>query len=159
AGAEVGALIVEDCVVAVWQGLDEVVDEGRLRGGDHLLVRGVWAGVCDVVANSALEQPGVLQHHADALAQVGSPHLSDVDAVERDASRVELVEAHDEVDEGGLAGAGGSDDRDRLSWVDGQGEVLDERLIGLVAEGDLLETDLAVPYVGKRWRGGFGGLL
>ena len=42
-------------------------------------------------------------------------HLRDVEAVERDPPAVELVEAHDQVDERRLAGAGGPDDGDGLA--------------------------------------------
>ncbi len=55
-----------------------------------------------------------LQHHAGARADVVATQLGDVLTVEQDAPSVELVEAHDEVDQGGLARSGGSDDGDGL---------------------------------------------
>ena len=56
---------------------------------------------------------------------------------------VDLVEAHQQVDERRLAGAGGPDDGDRLARLDDQVQVLDERRVGLVAERDALERDPA----------------
>ena len=72
-------------------------------------------------------------------AQVVPGQVADVDAVERDAAAVELVEPHDEVDERRLAGAGRPDDGDGLTGAHRQVEVLDERLVGRVGEGHVLE--------------------
>ena len=46
---------------------------------------------------------------------------------------VELVEAHDQVDERRLAGAGRADDRDRLPGLGDERQVLDQRRVRLVA--------------------------
>ena len=51
-----------------------------------------------------------------------------------------LVEAHEQVDDRGLAGAGGPDDGQNLARSDVGAEVVDERLVGLVAEGDVVES-------------------
>ncbi len=64
-----------------------------------------------------------------------------VDAVEQDASAVQLVEAHDQVHERRLAGPRGAHDRDRLARLDRQRQVVDERLVLLVAEVDVLELE------------------
>ena len=56
---------------------------------------------------------------------------------------VDLVEAHQQVDQGRLAGAGRPDDGDRLARLDDEVEVLDERHVGQVAERDVLELDRA----------------
>ena len=52
-----------------------------------------------------MEQPGVLEDHAERAAQVVAGHLAGVDAVDRDPPAVDLVEAHQQVDERRLAGA------------------------------------------------------
>ena len=57
----------------------------------------------------------VLQHHADAAAQVAAEYLVDVDVVEKDAPVLEVVEARQQPDQGALAGAGGADDGQRFS--------------------------------------------
>ena len=66
--------------------------------------------------------------------------VGDVDAVERDPAAVELVEPHEQVDQRGLAGAGRADDRDGLAGLDRQRQVLDQRLVGLVAEARRART-------------------
>ena len=145
ARADVAALLVEHRVVAVGQAAHEPVDEGRLGRGVDLLLGRVRVAVGDVVPDRAAEEPGVLQHHADLRPQVLAAHRGDVDAVERDPAAVQLVEPHDQVDQGGLAGPGRPDDRDGLPRLGDQRQVLDQRLVGLVAERDVLELDPAVP--------------
>src|SRR5690606_41443306 len=89
----------------------------------------------------ALEQPGVLEDHADVAPQLVPRHLGDVLAVDEDPAAVELVEAHDQVHERRLAGAGVAHDRDGLPRLDDEVEALDERPVVLVAERYVLEHD------------------
>ena len=142
-GGEVGALLVDDGVVAVGQRVHEPVHERRPRGLEDLVLGRVRSAVGDVVADGALEEPGVLQHHPDLAAQRGPRHRGDVVAVDRDPAGVELVEPHHQVDQRGLAGAGRPDDRDRLAGARDQGQVGDERPVLVVAERHVLEGDLA----------------
>ena len=103
---DVRGVLVEHGVVALGQGAHEVVDVGGLGGGDDLLVGRARLAVGDVVADRAGEQPGVLQHHAERAAHLVAGEVAVVDAVEEDAPGVDLVEAHEQVDDGGLARAG-----------------------------------------------------
>ena len=48
-------------------------------------------------------------------AQHAARHVADVDAVDRDAPALDLVEAHQQVDQRRLAGAGRADDGDGLA--------------------------------------------
>jgi hypothetical protein len=93
--------------------------------------------------DGAGEHPGVLEHHAEGTAHLVAGEVAVVDAVEQDAPGVDLVEAHEQVDDRGLARAGRSDDGDRLARRDVEREVLDERLVGLVGEEHVLERDAA----------------
>ena len=61
--------------------MDEVVGIGSLGGSDDFLIGGIQAAVADVLHNSALEQPGILQYHAEAFPQgtaVKVPHIAAV---------------------------------------------------------------------------------
>ncbi len=111
---DVGGLLVEHHVVAIRQGADEVVHVGGLGGCDDLFVGGVRAAVADVLHDGAVEQPGILQHHAEHAAQVVARELLDVVPVHQDGAAVDIVEAHQQLDHGGLAGAGRADDGDLL---------------------------------------------
>lgn len=65
--------------------------------------------------DGAAEQPGVLQHHAELVAQLVTGHRGDVHAVDRDLAALHVVEALEQVHQRGLAGAGGPDDGDLLT--------------------------------------------
>ena len=90
--------------------------------------RGVQPSVRDVVADAAVEQPGVLEDHAEARPQLVPGELADIVAIERDATRVHVVEAHQQIDQRGLAGPGRAHDGDRRARLRRQGQVRDERL-------------------------------
>src|SRR5699024_5682066 len=103
-GGDVRALVLDDGVVAVGQGVHEAVHEGGPRGGDHLVVGRLQAAVADVLPDGAAEQHRVLQHHAHARTHRTPVQGSDVHAVQADLPGIDLVEPHDEVHEGGLPG-------------------------------------------------------
>ena len=154
-GRDVGGVFVEHGVVALGQRVHELVDARGDSGLGDLVVGGALAAVADVVADGTGEQPRVLQHHAGAGAHVVAAEVGDVLTVEQDATAVELVEPHDEVDQRGLPRAGGTDDRDRLAGLDAERQVGDERPLRCVGEADVLELDHpAALDVG----GGVGGI-
>ena len=159
AGGDVGCILVQDGVVAVGKGAHEVVRVSGLGGGHHLVGAGAALAVGDVVADAPREEPGVLQHHAEHLADTGAGQLVCVDAVQVDVSAVDLVEAHQKIDDGGLARPGRPHDGDRLTRVHVQVEVLDERLVGLVSEGDVLQDDAPLGGEQGRSTGAVGCLL
>ena len=141
AGGDVRGVLLQNRVVALRQGLDDVVDEARPRGGLDLLITGPGPPVADVLADRAGEQPRVLQDHAGAATHVVARHGGDVAPVDEDASAVELVEAHEQVDQGGLARPRGPHDRDRVAGVDPQRQVPDELDLRAVGEAHVLHLD------------------
>ena len=106
---DVGSVLVQLHLVAAGQGADEVVGIGGLGGGNDLFVGGIQTAIADILHDGALEQPGVLQHHAEALAQGTAVKVADIVAVQGDGAGIHIVEPHEQVDEGGLAAAGGAD--------------------------------------------------
>src|SRR5207247_11097224 len=62
-----------------------------------------------------------------------------LDAVEQDLASVDVVEAHEQVHDRRLAGPGRADDRHGLAGTHVEREVLNEWLVGPVAERDALE--------------------
>ena len=75
----------------------------------------IQAAVADVVPDGAVEQPGILEHHADLAADRVAGQIGDIDAVQQDAAAVELIEVHEQLDDGGLARAGGAYDGNTLA--------------------------------------------
>src|SRR6185312_12524600 len=151
-GADVARLLVDHRIVTIRQATHQSIDRCRPGGLENLLVRRIGPAITDVVADGAVEEPGVLQHHAGLRPQLIAPQSRDVDAVEGDPALIQLVEAQDEVDERGLAGAGGTDDGNGVAGLGHQREVLDERLLRLISEGDSLELDAAPHRRRNRWR-------
>ena len=107
---------------------------------------------------------------------------SDVDAVDEDLAALDIVEAHHECGDGGLAGAGVADDGGGFVGVDGEGDTAENpldvlergsrglgggsgrreiRLLGfgesLIREPDILELDAAVVGAGGGWGDDFRG--
>ena len=141
AGRDIGGLLLQDRLVALGQRPHGVVDVAGARGRLHLLVRGAGTPVADVLADRALEEPRVLQHHAGARPHVAPAHGGNVHAVEGDATAIDVVEAHEEVDQGGLAGPRGPHDGDSLAGLDAQRQVADELDVGVVGEADAVHLD------------------
>ena len=153
AGRDVGGVLVEHGFVAVREGADELVHVSRGGSRHDLLAAGPGPPVADVVRDRAREQPGVLKHHAEDPAHLVPRQVPGVDVLDPDRPRIDLVEAHQEVDDGGLARPGGTHDGDSLPRRDLQAEVLDQRFLRLVAEGHPFQADPAGDR-GKRERVG-----
>src|SRR5215472_684675 len=81
----------------------------------------------------------VLEHDADALPDVGRLHLHDVDAIEEYRLRRHVVEAAEEADQAGLAGARRAHDRDALARPDREAHILEDRMTRHIGESEVLE--------------------
>ena len=90
----------------------------------------------------------VLQHHGDVAAQCIALEVADVDAVDGDRAGLDVVEPVEQVGDGRLARAGGADERDLLPRPGVQRDVLEHRLAGIVAEGDVVEHDVPLQTLG-----------
>ena len=96
----------------------------------------------DVVQHGAVgQQARGLHDVADGAAQRDGIHPRDVLAVDGDASGGGVDHPVDHAHEGGLAGAGGAHERDRLVGGDLEGEVLDRERAARILLADVLETD------------------
>ena len=120
------------------------MDVRDAAGGLKLLLRRVLLGIEQVVADGAVEEIALLCHNADVGAQKAQVIALDVDTVDGDLAAGHVVEAGDEVDERGLAGAGGSDDGVHLSGGDGEADVAQEGLFRQIGELRVLEADDAL---------------
>ena len=88
------------------------------------------------------EQLEVLEHHADARAQLGQVGLGvgDRDAVDDDVALLEGLERVDGLDQRRLARARGPADDDDLALLDG-GRAIGQHLEAAVPLGDVLDVD------------------
>ena len=82
---------------------------------EHLVVGGAGAGEADVLEDRAVEQEPLLGHDDDPLAQRPLGGVAEVDAGVAHGALGGVVEPGDELGQGGLAGAGGADEREALA--------------------------------------------
>ena len=146
---DIARFLVEFHVVAVRQRLDEVVHMRGLGSGDDLLVGRVEAAVPDVLPDGAVEQPGILQHHAEHLPELAAVEIADIVSVHQDSTRIDIVEPHKQLDHGGLAGAGRADNGDFLPGLHVGSKIVDDDFIRVVAEADMLEIHLTLQAVDR----------
>ena len=130
----------------------------RLGRRHHFVVGGTWASVGNILANGSKGQPRVLQNHAVPGAQILPRHVPDVGAVHSDDAAVYVVEPHQKIDQRGFSATGRSHNGNALTGCHVQGEVFDQRTIGQVAKGHLLQRDASGRNGGERF-GIFGHLL
>src|SRR5215218_5907985 len=144
AAGEADAPLADDGVIALRQRQDKVVCLGRAGGGFDLIACRVGPAVGDVVAHGAGEEQRGLHDHPDLAPQARERHVANVVAVEEHASLTHVVEARDEVDEGGFARAGRAQDGHRLSRIGAEADAAqDLTLVARVAEVDAGELDPA----------------
>ena len=104
-------------VIALRQALDKLLAVGQLRRAVNLLVGRVRTAIGDVGSNRSGEQIHVLKHHAQAQPQRAALDVPDVDSVDENIAGIDVVKPHQQIDDGGLARAGGADERDRLTGL------------------------------------------
>ena len=83
-------------------------------------------------------------------AQFIPGHVADIHASQGYAPAGDVVEAHEQVDEGGFAAARGAHNGNALARLHPQVEVLDQRAVGQVLEGHILKGDGSVIRRGQR---------
>ena len=139
-----GAVAGQLGVVTLGQASDEVVGICQLGSFDAILVGGVQSAVTDVVHYCAGEQVGFLQHHAQAAPQIGLFDLVDIDAVIADLAVCNVVEAVDQVGDGGLAGTGSANKGDFLTGVGIERYIMKHLLFGHIAKIHVVHGDVAL---------------
>ena len=72
------------------------------------------------------EEEWVLEDDSEAATEGGEVLVADVYAVDQYLAVLDVVEAHHEIDDGGLAGAGMADDGGGLSGRDGEGDAAED---------------------------------
>ena len=95
-----------------------------------------------VVAEGVGEQERLLRHEADRAAKNRKRDLAHVDAVDEHGARARVVQPRKQTDEGGLARARGTHDRDRLTGLDDRGDAVEDAP-AVVGKRDVAEFDPA----------------
>ncbi len=112
--AESGAAFAQHRLIFIGQALDEGIGVGQLGGLLHLFVAGLRAAEADVLHYGGAEQESILQYDADLLAQGFGGHVAHIMTVDFYRAASHIIETRDEIDDSGLASAGGTHDSDGL---------------------------------------------
>ena len=128
-----------------------MIDVRKFGGLDTFFVGGVEASVADVFHDGVGEEESILQDDAELFTQVIFGDVADVLSVNRDAAGIDLIEASQQVDDGGFACTCGTDERDGLSCLCFESHIFDDELIGVVAERDVSEVNFS--FEGNRQGG------
>ena len=84
--------------------------------------------------------------------------MGDIDTVDGDASRIDIVKSGNQMAHGGLAAARWPHQGQRFALFDFHGQVVDDRrLFLIVAEGHIFKTDGSVQMLGRKKP--FGGVF
>ena len=102
----------------------EVTRLGDLERLPHLLLGRVGQAVLQVAGDGAAEEERLLRDQAELRPEQVRLELADVDTVDQHAARGHVEEARHEVEQRGLAGAGGADDRHRLAGAGAEVDVV-----------------------------------
>ena len=108
------------------QGADEVADVDLVGGALEAFVGDPRGAEADVVGDGAGEEEWILQDDAEALAKFVQILLAHVDAVDQNAAALDVVEAHHQAGDGGLARAGVADDGGGLVRLDDEADAAED---------------------------------
>ncbi|CAO4137227.1 hypothetical protein OFEAOIEE_LOCUS4996 [Methylorubrum extorquens] len=147
------AALADDGVVAFWQVAHETVASGGAGHREHRRVVRFGSCEADIVHHGAVQQPDLLRHHRERVAQRILPHAGDWLFVDADLAAIDVVEALEQVHERRFARPRRSDDADLLAGRDRQRDAVERRVPRPVAEGDVAQFDLPAP----RYEGGCAG--
>lgn len=90
-----------------------------------------------------VEERRILRYGADGFSQRGNLNIANVLTIDEDTTRPWIVKAEEKTENCRLATAGGTNDGDFLTGRDGEGEVVEDGSIGMIAEANILEAQLA----------------
>ncbi len=117
---------------------------------DDLLPGSVRPGVGDVLRHRAHEDVGLLGYHGHIPAQLLEAVALHVDPVHQHLPFLGVIEPGDQVHQRGLAGAGAPHDAEHLPRLHMEADILQDRLVGLIAEGHVPQLDLAPQLPGPQ---------
>ena len=116
----------------------------RLGRGNHVIEGRVLFTIFDVLINGSGEQEGFLEHHAHLLAQGMLGDVAHVMAADENLTFADIVEAVNQRGDRGLTRPGRSDQRDGFTRRHPEIDVVQHRLSGQIAKGDMFKLDNAV---------------
>ena len=176
AGGKAVAALAQRLVETLGQPTDEITHVHFVGRRLHSLIRDPVRAQADIFRDGPAEEEGVLQDDAELAPQLGDILFAYIHAIDQHAAALNLVEAHHQADDGGLAGAGVAHDRRGLIGLDHERHIfqnpvhaggnlayllrarslLDARQLPrvqrLIRKPDVAELNAAGPVAGARCR-------
>src|ERR1700730_13117674 len=125
------------------QALNELIGAHFSGSPADALVGDVFAPQADVALNRAGEEKDVLQDYGEVLSQRLQVPIAHVNAVQQDATFLYIVETHQQVRDGGLAGPGVTDQRYGLPGRDSERNIFQNPVVVFISEPDVFEFNAA----------------
>ena len=113
---EEDAAFANERFVALRQSLDELMRIGFSRGGAHGVDPRALTRKGDVARDSVIEQRRLLQDDAEQGAHRDLREVTNILAIDQDPARVRIVKAQQQLDDGALARAARSREREALAF-------------------------------------------
>jgi hypothetical protein len=137
---EVTAPLPHLFVIAVLQSLDEAVGTDRRSGLTDTLPC-LLIAKADIEFDTAGEQAGILENHADPAANLCQIEFANVDPSQENASPLDFVQPCQQPGDGRLAAAAFPDDCDPFPPLDSEVETAQNVVAGLIGKRDITEFD------------------
>lgn len=116
---------------------------GGYRRLYDFLMGGVRARIGDVFRHGSHKNIGFLADHGHRAPQGGEGNVPNIMAVQLDITAFRVIEPGNKIDQSRFPGAGLADNAQHLPGLDMKADVLEHRLIRLVAEADPIQADIA----------------
>src|SRR5260221_12078958 len=146
AGGKRAAALADGLLESVRQRADEIHQVHLLRRRDNLFARDAVRTQPDVVLDAAREQIGILQHDAETAAQLQRIDAAYIDAAYANAALPDVIEAQEQADERGLAGARVAYHGHRFARLDAEADVAKHPVLVFIGEPDAVELDPGGPF-------------
>ena len=136
------AALADDSIVALLHRHDVIMDVGALGGFDDLVLGSVESAIEDVVTDAGVKEVDVLLYDADIAAKRLQRDVVDVLAVDQKNSRLHVVKMRDQMADGGLSAAAGTDQSQSLALLDLEIDVFEDVAVIAIGVGHVAEFDL-----------------
>ena len=127
---------------------DDILRLRRFQRRVQLFLGGVAFAPFQVLADRSLKQHRLLRHNADSFAECLARKGFAVDAVHGNAAGIRLIEAGNQVDQRGFAGARAADDADDFSALCGKRNILNGGFGGIcIGEGYIVKGNATALFL------------
>ena len=107
---------------------------------DHFFIGGIRTSHSDIVPNGTCLQPGILQHHTIIFTEAVSCHMPDILIFHAHRAGIDIIEAHQQIDQCRFSASGRTYNRNGLSRFHLQIQILDQFLLRQIRERYLFQV-------------------